>query len=112
MFDNIIMGVIQVKSTGIVRKVDDLGRIVIPKELRKTMNIKKKDPMGIFVEGDNIIFSKYTSGCIFCGEIDDTFEFKGNTICYSCFKGMNKEAKYFNINKLKRLKSLRLIRGF
>jgi transcriptional pleiotropic regulator of transition state genes len=54
------------KSTGIVRKVDDLGRIVIPKELRKTMNIKKKDPMEIFVEKINIILSKYEKGCLFC----------------------------------------------
>ena len=82
-----------IKSTGIVRKIDDLGRMVIPKELRKTMNIKKKDPMEIFVEGKNIILSKYTSGCIFCGEVSDTFEFKGKTICRVCFEDMSKVTK-------------------
>jgi len=77
------------KSTGIVRKVDDLGRIVIPKELRKTMNIKKKDPMEIFVEKNNIILSKYEKGCLFCGEMGDTFEFEGVTICKKCLKKIN-----------------------
>ena len=50
------------------------------------MNIKRQAPMEIFVEGQNIIFSKYTAGCIFCGEASETFEYEGNTICYSCFE--------------------------
>jgi len=72
------------KSTGIVRKIDDLGRMVIPIELRKTMNINKKDPMEIFVDGDKIILSKYEPACIFCGSADDIIEFEGRTICGSC----------------------------
>lgn len=72
------------KSTGIVRKIDDLGRMVIPIELRKTMNINKKDPMEIFVDGDEIILSKYEPACIFCGSMDETFEFEGRTICSIC----------------------------
>jgi transcriptional pleiotropic regulator of transition state genes len=72
------------KSTGIVRKIDDLGRMVIPIELRKTMNINKKDPMEIFVDGDKIILRKYEPACIFCGSADDVIEFEGRTICGSC----------------------------
>ena len=72
------------KSTGIVRKIDDLGRMVIPIELRKTMNISKKDPMEIFVDGDKIILRKYEPACIFCGSADDVIEFEGRTICGNC----------------------------
>ncbi|MDZ7672750.1 MAG: AbrB/MazE/SpoVT family DNA-binding domain-containing protein [Halanaerobiales bacterium] len=79
------------KSTGIVRKIDDLGRMVIPIELRKTMNINKKDPMEIFVEEDKIILKKYEPACIFCGSADDTFEYKGRTICSVCMDKMNEE---------------------
>jgi len=72
------------KSTGIVRKIDDLGRMVIPIELRKTMNINKKDPMEIFVDGNKIILRKYEPACIFCSSADDIIEFEGRTICGSC----------------------------
>ena len=72
------------KSTGIVRKIDDLGRMVIPIELRKTMSINKKDPMEIFVDGEMIILRKYEPACIFCGNADDVIEFEGRTICGSC----------------------------
>ena len=54
------------KSTGVVRRVDELGRIVIPMELRRTLNIGEKDPLEIFVAEDMIILKKYTPGCIFC----------------------------------------------
>ena len=72
------------KTTGIVRKIDDLGRMVIPIELRKTMNINKKDPMEIFVDDDKIILRKYEPACIFCDSADNTIEFEGRTICGSC----------------------------
>ena len=77
------------KSTGIVRKIDDLGRMVIPIELRKTMSIDKKDPMEIFVEDDRIILKKYEPACIFCGSADETIEFKGRIICKECMDNMN-----------------------
>ena len=64
------------KATGIVRRVDDLGRIVIPKELRDTMDIEEKEPLEIYVEGDKVIFKKYRPGCIFCGDVEEVFEFK------------------------------------
>ena len=54
------------KSTGIVRKVDELGRIVLPIELRRTLDIAEKDALEIFVEGDNIILHKYHPSCVFC----------------------------------------------
>ncbi len=77
------------KATGIVRKIDDLGRIVLPKELRRTMNINKKDPMEIYVEGDGtIILKKYQPACIFCGSADDVFEFRGKVICKECMDKM------------------------
>jgi transcriptional pleiotropic regulator of transition state genes len=72
------------KSTGIVRKIDDLGRMVIPIELRKTMSINKKDPMEIFVDGEMVILRKYEPACIFCGNADDIIEYEGRTICGSC----------------------------
>jgi len=58
------------KATGIVRKIDNLGRLVLPKELRKTMNIDIKDPMEIYVDNDKIILKKYQPACIFCGSSD------------------------------------------
>jgi transcriptional pleiotropic regulator of transition state genes len=79
------------KSTGIVRKIDDLGRMVIPIELRKTMNINKKDPMEIFVDGNEIILRKYEPACIFCGSADDIIEFEGRTICGSCKEKINQK---------------------
>jgi transcriptional pleiotropic regulator of transition state genes len=78
------------KSTGIVRKIDDLGRMVIPIELRKTMNINKKDPMEIFVDEEKIVLKKYEPACIFCGSADDTIEYKGRTICAECMENMQK----------------------
>ena len=81
------------KSTGIVRKIDDLGRMVIPIELRKTMNINKKDPMEIFVDEEKIILKKYEPACIFCGSADDTIEYKGRTICGECMENMKELEK-------------------
>jgi len=79
------------KSTSIVRKIDDLGRLVIPNELRKTMHLNKKDPMEIFVDGDKIILSKYEPTCIFCGSMDDNIEFEGRNVCQECIEKMGKE---------------------
>ncbi len=77
------------KSTGIVRKVDELGRVVIPIELRRTFNIAEKDALEIFVEGDNIILKKYEPACIFCGQAKDVKNLKGKNICPSCLDEMN-----------------------
>ncbi len=72
------------KATGIVRKVDELGRIVLPIELRRTLNIDIKDPVEIFVDGDSIILRKYQSACVFCGSTEDVKQIKGKNICAAC----------------------------
>ena len=72
------------KSTGIVRHVDELGRIVIPKEMRKKMEINNTDPVEIFVDGDKIILTKYCPACCFCGGAEGILEFKGKKVCASC----------------------------
>lgn len=72
------------KSTGVVRQLDPLGRVVLPKELRRTLNINEKDGLEIFVDGEKIILKKYEPGCTFCGEIKDVTEFKGTNICPNC----------------------------
>lgn len=77
------------KSTGIVRKVDELGRIVIPKELRKTFNIAEKDSLEIYVDGEQIILKKYCPACIFCGQAKNNIIFKGKLICSDCHEEMN-----------------------
>ena len=72
------------KSTGIVRNVDELGRIVVPKEMRKKMGIANSDPVEIYVEGDKIILTKYTPSCHFCASEENVTEFKGKKICRAC----------------------------
>lgn len=73
-------------STGIVRKVDELGRVVLPKELRNTLEIEEKGPLEIFVDEKMIILKKYEPGCIFCGSVRDTYDYKGKNICLNCKK--------------------------
>ena len=72
------------KSTGIVRKVDELGRVVIPIELRRNLDIEVKDALEIFVDGEQIIFKKYAPACIFCGQAKDVSTYKGKNICPDC----------------------------
>ncbi len=72
------------KSTGVVRKVDELGRIVIPIELRRTMGIEEKDALEIYVDNDKIILKKYEPACIFCGNAEEVQNYKGKNICRSC----------------------------
>ena len=74
------------KSTGIVRKVDELGRVVIPIELRRNLDIEVKDALEIFVDGEHIILKKYAPACIFCGQAKDVETYKGKNICPDCFK--------------------------
>jgi transcriptional pleiotropic regulator of transition state genes len=78
----------KLKSTGIVRKVDELGRVVIPVELRRTMGIEIKDALEIYVEGEHIIFKKYEPACIFCDNARDVIHYKGKIICKECLKDL------------------------
>lgn len=73
-----------VKSTGIIRKVDELGRIVIPMELRNKLDINEKDYLEIFVDGGAIILKKYSSSCVFCGSNKSLVAFGDKLICASC----------------------------
>lgn len=81
-----------IKSTGIVRKVDELGRVVIPIELRRTLSIQKKDALEIYVDADRIILKKYEPACVFCGNADDIITFRGKNICRHCLQAMREEA--------------------
>lgn len=74
------------KSTGIVRKVDELGRIVLPIEMRRTLDIEEKDALEIYVEGSSVILKKYKPSCIFCDTTKDIVVFKGKSICPKCLK--------------------------
>jgi transcriptional pleiotropic regulator of transition state genes len=78
------------KATGIVRKLDQLGRIVIPKELRTTFDLKETDPIEIFVEGEDIILRKYQPACIFCNEATDVIQFEGKNVCKKCLAKLKK----------------------
>ncbi len=72
------------KATGIVRKVDELGRVVLPVELRRTLDIEEKDALEIFVDEETIILKKYEPACIFCGNAKKITNFKGKNICPDC----------------------------
>ena len=74
------------KSTGIVRKVDELGRIVLPIEMRRTLDIAERDALEIYVEGSSVILRKYRPSCIFCDATNDVSEFKGKNVCPKCLK--------------------------
>ena len=76
------------KSTGIVRKVDELGRVVIPIELRRTLRIEEKDALEIYVDGEKIILKKYEPACIFCGNAENVRNFKDKNICQDCLDSM------------------------
>ena len=81
------------KSTGIVRKVDELGRVVLPIELRRSLDIEEKDALEIYVDGNTVMLKKYEPDCIFCGNAKDVINFKGKNICSNCLKDMKKVAK-------------------
>ncbi len=78
---------------GIVRRVDDLDRIVIPKEVCNKLDISPKDALEIFVDEDKLFLSKYEPACIFCNEVDNVIRFKGKPVCEKCIKELVKELK-------------------
>ena len=80
------------KSTGIIRSTDNLGRIVLPKELRKSFQIDTDTPLEIFTDGDSIVLRKYrpAGSCDFCGEVtSDTVTYRGMHICAACRKAIS-----------------------
>ncbi len=80
------------KSTGIVRRVDELGRIVLPIELRRTLDIAEKDALEIYVDEDSIILRKYQPACIFCDNARGVINYKGKNICPDCIKALAEKA--------------------
>lgn len=74
------------KATGIVRKVDELGRIVLPIELRRTLGIAERDALEIYVDGNSIVLKKYEAVCVFCDSAHEVVNFKGKNICSKCLK--------------------------
>ena len=78
------------KSTGIVRKVDELGRIVLPIELRRTLDIAERDPLEIYVSEDTILLKKYQPSCVFCDSVRGIINYKGKNVCTNCISALNK----------------------
>ena len=76
------------KSTGIVRKVDELGRSVLPIEMRRTLGIGEKDSLEIFIDGETVVLKKYSPACIFCGSAKNNFDYKGKRICRDCLSNL------------------------
>ena len=77
------------RSLGIVRNLDQLGRFVIPKETRKMLNLNGGDTVEIFTDGDTIILKKYVRGCQCCGDMKDVKEYKGIRICKKCLNELS-----------------------
>lgn len=78
------------KDTGMIRKLDELGRIVIPIEIRNKFNLIEKKQMEIYVEDSCIILKKFEPSCVFCGDTEDLDEFKGKLICSRCKNSLTK----------------------
>ena len=78
------------KTTGIVRKVDELGRIVLPIELRRTLEIEERDSLEIYLDEDKIILSKYVPACLFCGSSEELVNYMGKNVCRVCAENLNK----------------------
>ncbi len=79
------------KSTGIVRKIDSVGRFVVPIELRNVLELSNNDSIEIFTDEDKIILKKYQPACIFCGNADNITYFKGKLICKDCLEELKND---------------------
>lgn len=77
------------KSTGIIRKVDELGRIVLPIELRRTLDIAERDELEIYLDDDKVILKKYEPSCIFCGSSCGLVTYHGRNVCMECIENMS-----------------------
>ncbi|WP_160045556.1 AbrB/MazE/SpoVT family DNA-binding domain-containing protein [Paenibacillus sp. USDA918EY] len=81
------------KATGIVRRIDDLGRVVIPKELRNTLGIKEGDPLEFFMDGDRVVLKKYEPGCYLCGNVESELQvLYDRPICLNCITVIGQHA--------------------
>lgn len=78
------------RSTGVFRRIDSLGRFVLPKELRKTLDINQNDYLQIYLEGDSIVLRKSQLSCALCGSGDDLFDYRDKKICRACLDELTK----------------------
>ena len=74
------------KSIGIIRRIDKLGRLTLPAELRKKLDLDINDPMEFYMDGESIVIRKYSLACVFCGEVDNTVKFGDKLICPKCLE--------------------------
>jgi transcriptional pleiotropic regulator of transition state genes len=81
------------KATGIVRRVDELGRVVLPVELRRTLDISDRDALEIFTDDECIVLRKYQPDCIFCGSMENIQQHKGKPVCARCLTEMGSKAQ-------------------
>jgi transcriptional pleiotropic regulator of transition state genes len=72
------------KSTGVVRKIDELGRVVLPSELRRVFGIHEGDELEISVNGEQIILQKRQDLCLFCGAESPAIEYRSRRVCEDC----------------------------
>ena len=77
------------KATGIVRKVDELGRIVLPIELRRSLDIEERDALEIYLDEDRIVLRKYEPACLFCGSSQGLVSYRGKNVCSVCIRGLS-----------------------
>lgn len=77
------------KATGIIRRVDELGRVVIPIEIRNQFNIVEKDPIEIYVDGSSIVLKKFEPNCVFCDSQKNLIEYKGKLVCKKCSENLS-----------------------
>ena len=77
------------KSTGIIRKVDELGRIVLPIELRRTLDIAERDELEIYMENDRIILQKFEPACVFCGSSRRLSDYRSKKVCQDCIRNLS-----------------------
>lgn len=78
------------KSTGIIRRIDELGRVVLPVELRRSLGIEIKDPLEIYIDSDRIVLKKHEDNCVFCGNTENLKKHLGKLICQDCIRKLNK----------------------
>lgn len=78
------------KSTGVVRRVDELGRIILPIELRRTFEMSIKDPIEIYTEDDKIVLKKFQRTCVFCDSAEDLIDYKGKMVCKECLEELGR----------------------
>ena len=87
------------KSTGMVRRLDNLGRFVLPSEIRKVLDINEKEPIEIYIKNDMIVLKKYKISCVFCGASNNLHTFKDKNVCSKCAKEMSEVTWNFKTTK-------------